>query len=34
MQNVYHLKDTGYYINENFSKATWNIKAELQDEAK
>ena len=34
MQNAYQLKDTGYYINEDFSKATWNIRAELWDETK
>ena len=34
MQNVYQLKDTGYYINENFSKATLNIRAEFWDEVK
>ena len=27
MRNVYQLKDTGYYINEDFSKATLNIRA-------
>ena len=34
MRNVYQLKDTGYYINEDFSKATLNIRAELWDEVK
>ena len=34
MRNVYQLKDTGYYINENFSKATLNIRAEFWDEVK
>ena len=34
MQNVYQLKDTCYYINENFSKATLNIRAELWDKVK
>ena len=29
MRNVYQLKDTGYYINKDFSKATLNIRAEL-----
>ena len=28
-QNVYQLKDTGYYINKGFSKAALNIKAGL-----
>ena len=32
MQNVHQLKDTGYYINENFGKATLNIRAEFWDE--
>ena len=31
---MYELKDTGYYINEDFSKATLNIRAELWDEVK
>ena len=31
---MYQLKDTGYYINEDFSKATLNIRAELWDEVK
>ena len=34
MGNVYQLKDTGYYIYEDFSKATLNIRAELWDEVK
>ena len=34
MRNVCQLKDTGYYINEDFSKATLNIRAELWDEMK
>ena len=34
MQSVYQLKDTGYYTNEDFSKATLNIRAELWDEVK
>ena len=34
MRNVYQLKDTGYYINKDFSKATLNIRAELWDEVK
>ena len=34
MRNVYQLKDTVYYINEDFSKATLNIRAELWDEVK
>ena len=34
MRNVYQLKDTGYYINEDFSKATLNIRGELWDEVK
>ena len=34
MLNVYQLKDTDYYINEDFSKATLNIRAELWDEVK
>ena len=34
MQNVYQLKDAGYYINEGFSEATLNIRAELWDEVK
>ena len=31
---MYQLKDTGSYINEDFSKATLNIRAELWDEVK
>ena len=31
---MYQLKDTGYYINEDFSKATLNIRAQLWDEVK
>ena len=34
MRNVYQLKDTGYYINEDFGKATLNIRSELLDEMK
>ena len=34
MWNAYQSKDTGYYINEDFSKATLNIRAELWDEVK
>ena len=34
MLNVYQLKDTGYHINEDFSKATLNIRAELWDKVK
>ena len=34
MRNVYELKDTGYYINEDFSKATLNIRADLWDKVK
>ena len=34
MSNVYLLEDTGYYINEDFSKATLNIRAEMWDEVK
>ena len=34
MPNIYELKDTGYYINEDFGKATLNIRAELWDEVK
>ena len=34
MRNVYQLKDTGYYIGENFGKATLNIRTELWDEVK
>ena len=34
MLNVYQLKDTDYYINEDFNKATLNIRAELWDEVK
>ena len=34
MRNVYRLKDTGSYINEDFSKATLNIRSELWDEVK
>ena len=29
MRNVYQLKNTGYYINKDFSKATLNVRAEL-----
>ena len=29
MRCVYQLKDNGHYINEDFSKATLNIRAEL-----
>ena len=32
MRNVYQLKDTGYYINEDFSKATLTIRAALWNE--
>ena len=28
------MKDTGYHINEDFSKATLNIRAELWDKVK
>ena len=34
MRNVCQLKNTGYYINEDFSKATLNIMAELLDKVK
>ena len=34
MRNIYQLKDTGYYINEDFRNATLNIRAELWDEVK
>ena len=34
IRNAYQLKDTGYYINEDFSKAILNIRAELWDEVK
>ena len=34
MRNLCQLKDPGYYINEDFSKATLNIRAELWDEVK
>ena len=34
MRNVYRLKNTGYYINEDVSKATLNIRVELWDEVK
>ena len=34
MGNVYQLKDTGYQINQDFSKATLNIRAELWDKMK
>ena len=34
MRNVYQLKNTGYYINKDFSKATLNVRAELWDEGK
>ena len=34
MRNIYQLKDTSYYINEDFSNATLNIRAELWDEVK
>ena len=34
MWNVYQLKDTGYYINGNFNKATLNIRVELWDKVK
>ena len=34
MWNVYQLKDTGYHINEEFSKATLNVRAELWGEVK
>ena len=34
MRNAYQWKDTGYYINEDFSKATSNIRAESWDEVK
>ena len=34
LRNVHQLKDTGYYINEDFSKATLNIRAQLWDEVK
>ena len=32
MRNIYHLKGIGYYINEDFSEATLNIRAGLWDE--
>ena len=34
MRNVYQLKNTGYYINKDFSKATLNVRGELWDEGK
>ena len=34
MRNVYELKDTGYYINEDFIKAPLNIRADLWDKVK
>ena len=34
MRNVCQLKNTVYYINEDFSKATLSIRAELRDEMK
>ena len=34
MQNVYQLKDTDYFINEDFGKVTVNIRAELWGEVK
>ena len=34
MRNVYQLKDTDYYINKDFSKATLNVRAEMWDEGK
>ena len=34
MRNVYQFKYPGHYINEDFNKATWNIRAELWDEVK
>ena len=34
MQKVYQFKDTNYYINGDFSKATLNIRAGLWDEVK
>ena len=34
MRIVCQLKDTGYYINEDFSKDTLNIRAKLWDEVK
>ena len=34
MRNVYQLKNTGYYINKDFSKATLNVRAEMWDEGK
>ena len=34
MRNVYQLKNTGYCINKDFSKATLNVRAELWDEGK
>ena len=34
MRNVYQLKDTGYYVNEDFSKASLNTRADLRDEVK
>ena len=34
MRNVYEVKDTGYYINEDFIKATLNIRADLWDKVK
>ena len=34
MRNAYQLKNTGYYINKDFSKATLNVRAELWDEGK
>ena len=34
MQNVNKSKDTGYYINKDFSKATFNVRTESWDELK
>ena len=34
MQNVSKSKDTGYYINKDFSKATFNDRTESWDELK
>ena len=34
MRNVHELKDTGYYINEDFIKAPLNIRADLWDKVK
>ena len=34
MWNVYQLKNTGYHINKEFSKATLNVRTELWGEVK